>query len=98
MASSNNPTIAQGPILMGMNYDAWSIKMKNFLKSEDCWEAIVNGFQEPDQMDLQTMTNAQINSLVELRNTDSKALWLIQQGLEEYIFPKVTAVYHAKQA
>jgi hypothetical protein len=44
MASSNNPTIAQGPILTGNNYDAWSIRMKNFLWFEDCWEAVVNGF------------------------------------------------------
>jgi hypothetical protein len=83
---------------MGKNYDVWSIKMKNFLWSEDCWEAVVNGFQEPDPTDLQVMTNAQRNSLGELRKKDSKSLWLIQQGLEEYIFPKVAATDHAKHA
>jgi hypothetical protein len=28
----------------------------------------------------------------------AKSLWLIQQGLEEYIFPKVAAADHAKHA
>jgi len=37
------------------------------------------------------MTNAQRNALRELRKKDIKSLWLIQQGLEEYIFPKVAA-------
>jgi hypothetical protein len=44
------------------------------------------------------MTNAQTNALRELRNNDSQALWLIQQGLEEYSFPKVAIADHAKQA
>jgi hypothetical protein len=44
------------------------------------------------------MTNTQRNVLGELRKKDNKALWLIQQGLEEYIFPKVAATNHAKKA
>jgi hypothetical protein len=44
------------------------------------------------------MTNAQRNVLGELRKKDNKSLWLIQQGLEEYIFPKVAATDHAKHA
>ena len=84
MASRNNPVLTRGPILTGKNYDVWSIKMKNFLTFEDCWDAIVNGFKEPNLIDLQAMTNAQRNALGELGKKENKALWLIQQGLEEY--------------
>jgi hypothetical protein len=58
MVSSNIPALTRGPVLTGKNYDVWSIKMKNFLQSKDCWEAVVNGFQELDPMDVQVMTNA----------------------------------------
>jgi hypothetical protein len=58
MASSNSLTLSRGPILTAKNYDVWSIKMKNFPQSDDCWEAIVNGFIEPDLTDLQEMKNA----------------------------------------
>jgi len=47
MESSNNPLLTRrGPVLTGKNYDEWSIKMKNFLPYEDCWEVVVNGFKE----------------------------------------------------
>jgi hypothetical protein len=72
--------------------------MKNFLQYEDCWEVVVNGFHEPNPTDLQAMTNAWRNSLEELKKKDRKSLWLIQHGLEEYIFPKVATTDHAKQA
>jgi hypothetical protein len=40
----------------------------------------------------------QRNVLGELRKKDNKALRLIQEGLEEYIFPKVATEDHAKYA
>jgi hypothetical protein len=48
--------------------------MKIFLSSKDCWEAVVNGFTEPDPADVQAVTNEQRNALKELRKYDSKAL------------------------
>jgi hypothetical protein len=98
MVSSNSPTLSRGPILTGKNYDVWSIKMKNFLWSEDCWEAVVNGFQEPDPDGSTSNDKCTEKFPGELRKKDNKSLWLIQQGLEEYIFPKVAATDHAKHA
>jgi hypothetical protein len=49
---------------MGKSYDVWSIKMKNFLWSQDCCKVVVNGFQELDPTYLQAMTNAQRNSFI----------------------------------
>jgi hypothetical protein len=47
-------------------------------------------------MDLQAMTNTQRTGLGEIRKNDNKSMWLFQQRLEEYIFPKVAAENHAK--
>ena len=80
MASSNSPALEQGSVLMGKNSDVWSIKMKKIIWFEDSWEVVVNGFKEPDPVDLQAMMNAQINVLGEIMNKDNKSLWLIQQG------------------
>jgi hypothetical protein len=98
MASSDSLGLTRGPILTGKIYDVWSIKMKKFLQSEDGWEDIVNSFKEPDPVDLQEMMNAQRNVLGELKKKDNKSSWLIQQGLEEYIFSKVIAADHPKKA
>jgi hypothetical protein len=55
MVTSSSPTLARGSILTSKNYDLWSIKMKNFLWSEDCWEGVVNQFKELDPIDIQAM-------------------------------------------
>eukprot|EP01018_Ginkgo_biloba_P014873 Gb_39751 [translate_table: standard] len=55
MANSNFPF--QIPQFIGENYEYWSIKMKTLLLSQDLWELVENGFNEPaDQTALNALT------------------------------------------
>ena len=59
MAAAGNLGHPLPPILTEKNYKVWSLKMRTLLKSHYYWEVVVIGFTEPDQVDLETMTNAQ---------------------------------------
>ena len=52
-----------GPVLIGTNYEFWSIKMKTFLQLNKCWDMAETKFKEPDTNALEKMNNAQKNSL-----------------------------------
>jgi hypothetical protein len=59
MATSSNLRPTQGPILLGKNYEFWSLRMKSFLQAQECWDPVDLGYVEPDPVDLSTMTNQQ---------------------------------------
>jgi hypothetical protein len=48
MATSNNLGPTQGPILLGKNYEFWSLRMRSFLQAHDCWDPVDLGYVEPD--------------------------------------------------
>jgi hypothetical protein len=98
MASTSNLGKTQGPVLVGKNYEFWSLRMKTFLQVQECWEPVENGFSEPDQATLQAMTNGQRNQLAELRKKENKAKFWIQSSVDDSIFPKITRASSAKQA
>jgi hypothetical protein len=58
MASSSNLGPTQGPILLGKNYEFWSLRMRSFLQEKECWEPVDFGYVEPDPAALTAMTNA----------------------------------------
>jgi len=89
----------QIPIFNGKNYDYWSIRMKTLFCSQDVWDLVENGFPEPaDQQAYQALSQAEKDLLKENKKKDSKALFFIQQAMEESIFPKVVAATRSKQA
>ena len=54
--SLNNPQIPQ---LNGKNYDYWAITMRALFASQDIWEMVEQGFQEPiDEIALAALTAA----------------------------------------
>jgi hypothetical protein len=59
MASTSNLGPNQGPILLGKNYEFWSLRMRSFLQAQECWEPVDLGYVEPDPAALTAMTNAQ---------------------------------------
>ena len=59
MVSSSNLGPTQGLILLGKNYDFWSLLMKSFLQAQECWDPVDLGYVEPDPADLSTMKNQQ---------------------------------------
>ena len=56
MSSNLGPT--QGAILLGKNYELWSLRMRSFLQAQECWEPVDLGYVEPDPTALTAMTNA----------------------------------------
>ncbi|XP_059070335.1 uncharacterized protein LOC131860011 [Cryptomeria japonica] len=89
----------QIPIFNGKNYDYWSIKMKTSLCSQGIWNFVENGFPElANQQAYQALSQAEKDLLEENKKKDAKALFFIQQAMEESIFPKVAAARRSKQA
>jgi hypothetical protein len=60
MAMSSNLGPTQGSILLGKNYEFWSLRMRSFLQAQECWDLVDLGYMEPDPVDLSAMTNQQI--------------------------------------
>ena len=92
MATNSSVVQPQIPVLSKRNYDRWFIKMRTILRAQDIWEFITIGYPEPaDQVAELDLTNAERVLLKENQKKDNKALGLIQQGLSESIFPKISS-------
>lgn len=87
----NGNSLNQLPVFKGVNYHFWSLKMKTLFKSQELWSSVESGFEddgteEPDQ------------ALKEKRKKDAKALFIIQQALDDEVFPRIAAASTAKEA
>ncbi|CAH9092344.1 unnamed protein product [Cuscuta europaea] len=86
----------QVPPLKKENYDNWTIRMKAILGSEDVWDMVEEGFEEPD--DINALNQNQKNALRSTKKKDQKALSIIYQALDEVIFAKVACATTSKEA
>ena len=77
------------PLFEGENYDFWCVKMKTLFMSQDVWDLVENGFDEPP---------VEKDQLKELKKMDAKALLFIQQGVGNNIFPRIMRASKAKEA
>jgi uncharacterized membrane protein YgcG len=82
-SGTSNPAI---PLFKGENYDFWSIKMKTVLISKGLWELVETG----------APTNGP--EPAETKKSNAKALCLIQQSIDDVVFPKIAASTTAKDA
>ncbi|CAJ2654309.1 unnamed protein product [Trifolium pratense] len=96
MANIFQPSSMIIPIFNGENYDFWSIKMKTFFCSQDLWDIVDEGFTIPE--DLSTLNASQKKELKENKQKDSKALFFLQQAVEDSIFPRIMGATSAKDA
>ena len=96
MASGSSIAQPQIPIFSGKNYEFWAIKMKTLFYSQGIWDLIEKGFNEPQ--DESALTKNEMDKLQDNMKKDAKALFLIQQSLDESIFPKVSAAKKSKIA
>jgi len=80
----------------GVNYDNWSLQMKALLGSQEVWEVVENGHQEPE--DIGEMTIAQIAMLKATRAKDKTALYVLYLVVDESGFEKIANVMSSKEA
>lgn len=74
MAANNNTVMSQlphFPRLDGKNYNYWSIQMKVLLGTQELWDIVETGYEEPAEG--ATLTAAQTNKLGENRKKDRRA-------------------------
>lgn len=98
MASGVGASMAQSmiPVFAGENYDMWKIKMRTLLLSQGLWDVVENGYTEyaADQV----FTPEQKKTLAEDQMRDARALFLIQQGVAESLFPRIIGATKSKEA
>jgi hypothetical protein len=73
MATSINLGPTQGSILLGKNYEFWSLRMRSFLQTKECYDLMDLGCVESNLVDLPAMTNQQIIAQATQRNKENKA-------------------------
>ncbi|CAL2254985.1 unnamed protein product [Prunus armeniaca] len=81
------------PIFMGENHDFWSIKMKTYFMSQDLWDIVDSGFNNPENP-----TVEQLRQLKKDQQKDAKALYALQQALHDTIFPRIMGATTAREA
>ncbi|XP_020266633.1 uncharacterized protein LOC109842135 [Asparagus officinalis] len=98
MATTNNLVNPQVPKLLKDNYESWSIQMRALFGSQELWELIIDGFTEPTPEVEATYTAEEKKALREQRKKDSKARFLLYQGLDESTFERVAEATTSKEA
>ena len=94
--ASNGVASFHVPLLKGITYDNWSIKIKAFLGAHDVWEMVEKGYKEPQ--DETSLSKAQKETLKDSRKRDKNALFLIYQALDDDAFEKISNATSAKEA
>eukprot|EP00253_Pinus_taeda_P023579 PITA_23579 len=89
----------QLPQFNGKNYDYWAISMRALFASQNLWELVEYGFEEPaDENEFNRLTQAEKDLLKRNRKKDSKALVFLYQAVHESVFPRIAAAKTSKEA
>ena len=94
--ANNNLVPFQVPRLMKENYSSWCIRMKALLGSQDVWDIVSNGYEEPESD--AALNQAQREALQNTRKKDQKALTIIHQAIDDINFEKISGATTAYQA
>ncbi|KAI3937122.1 hypothetical protein MKX01_015337 [Papaver californicum] len=84
------------PRLTKENYENWSIQMRALLGSQDLWEMVKEGFEEPTNTT--GYTAAQNKALKETRSKDNAALYMLFRAVDESGFEKIAGATTSKEA
>lgn len=96
MTSNNNILQIKIPKLNGNNYNHWSIHMNALFESEDLWNIIEDGVQEPTGNT--KLKDRLAKELKENRRKDKKALLYMYQTVKEAIFERISFAASSKNA
>jgi len=89
----------QLPQFNGKNYDYWAITMRALFASQDLWELVDDGFEEPvDENEFNRSTQAEKDILKSNMKKDSKALVFLYQSVHESVFPRIAATKTSKES
>jgi hypothetical protein len=89
----------QLPHFNGKNYDYWSITMRALFISQDLWELVEYGFEEPaDETTFNNLTQGEKDLLRLNRKKDAKAIVLLYQAVDQSIFPRIAATTTSHKA
>ena len=80
----------------GVNYDSWKVQMKALFGSQDNWDVVENGYDEPANTD--GYSNNQLNALKTIRAKDKAALYLLYRAVDESEFEKISNAISSKEA
>ena len=73
--------------------------MKALFSSQDIWDLVENGFQEPtNAAAYNALSQAKRDLLTDNRKKDAKSLFCIFQAIHESIFPRVAIAMKSIQA
>jgi Reverse transcriptase (RNA-dependent DNA polymerase)/gag-polypeptide of LTR copia-type/Integrase core domain/GAG-pre-integrase domain len=79
------------PLFIGEKYDIWKIKMRTLLLSQGLWDVVDRGF-------IASTTTILTIEQKEDQMKDAKALFLIQQGVAEVLFLRISSATTSKKA
>ena len=89
----------QLPQFNGKIYDYWAITMRALFASQDLWELVEDGFEEPtDENEFNRLNQAEKDLLKSSRKKDSKGLVFLYQSAHESVFPRIAATKTSKEA
>lgn len=89
----------QLPQFNGKNYDYWAITVRALFSSQDLWELVEDGFEEPaDENAVNALTQAEKDFMKSNRKKDSKSLFYLYQSMHESVFPRISTAKRSKDA
>eukprot|EP00253_Pinus_taeda_P029927 PITA_29927 len=88
----------QLPQFNGKNYDYWAITMRALFASQDLWEIVEDGFDEPaDETEFNRLTQGEKDLLKSNRKKDSKARVFLYQAVDQSMFPRIAGAKTSKE-
>ncbi|KAK2405219.1 hypothetical protein QL285_054482 [Trifolium repens] len=81
-------------VLDGKNWDRWSAVMKSLFGAQDCYDVVLNGYEDLAE----NPNDAQRNAFKETKKKDCKALFYIQQNVDSRHFEKIAKATKSKEA
>ena len=88
----------QVPIFNGEHYDYWSSQLMTIFISQDLWDLIEDGFQDPPGTGNSSWTDENQKEYKEKLKKNATALRIIHHGVSKSIYPRIFGVKKEKDA